>query len=270
MDIPWNEVTWYSRLGALVLFLVIVPILAFVIGEKYQEVKDLQQYRTEQLPSTDLGLRNDISISYATSTVSISSVEFKISAPVAISPNKTIERKINRSIQSRIDAIVIRYQGDFFDAPCKDRLGQTCKTSVNVTSTTTKSSKFNSLSVEIDSFSTSEQMAHPDFEREETITFDLATGEEKSYQELIGTEKTELLTKMSELSRKKLKEIFPPSTFDTEANGSFLEGTAPKDENYKFVLLDEQEMRVFFSYYQIGPRPIGSPEVFITYKELGV
>lgn len=41
----WNEVTWYSKLGALILFLVVVPILCFYIGEKYEEVKSLQEYK---------------------------------------------------------------------------------------------------------------------------------------------------------------------------------------------------------------------------------
>lgn len=34
--IRWNEVTWYSRLGAVILFLVVVPTLCFYIGTQYQ------------------------------------------------------------------------------------------------------------------------------------------------------------------------------------------------------------------------------------------
>jgi hypothetical protein len=34
--IKWNEVTWYSRLGALILFLAIVPALCFYIGTQYE------------------------------------------------------------------------------------------------------------------------------------------------------------------------------------------------------------------------------------------
>jgi hypothetical protein len=33
--IKWNEVTWYSRLGALILFIGIVPALSFYIGNQY-------------------------------------------------------------------------------------------------------------------------------------------------------------------------------------------------------------------------------------------
>lgn len=34
-EIKWNEVTWYSRLGAIMLFLVVVPTLSFYIGMQY-------------------------------------------------------------------------------------------------------------------------------------------------------------------------------------------------------------------------------------------
>ena len=39
MPIKFNEVTWYSKLGAVILFLVIVPSLMFYIGIKYEETK---------------------------------------------------------------------------------------------------------------------------------------------------------------------------------------------------------------------------------------
>lgn len=37
----WNEVTWYSKLAAVIFFLGIFPVLTFYIGTQYQEVKDL-------------------------------------------------------------------------------------------------------------------------------------------------------------------------------------------------------------------------------------
>jgi hypothetical protein len=39
--IKFNEVTWYSKLAAVIFFLVIVPLLVFYIGTQYQEVKSL-------------------------------------------------------------------------------------------------------------------------------------------------------------------------------------------------------------------------------------
>ncbi len=38
--IRWNEVTWYSKLGAIVLFVGVVPALSFYIGTQYQAVLD--------------------------------------------------------------------------------------------------------------------------------------------------------------------------------------------------------------------------------------
>ncbi|MEN9649131.1 MAG: hypothetical protein RL094_98 [Candidatus Parcubacteria bacterium] len=44
MTIKWNEVTWYSRIAALIFFLLILPIWAFILGNKYQLAKSsLQQ-----------------------------------------------------------------------------------------------------------------------------------------------------------------------------------------------------------------------------------
>jgi hypothetical protein len=39
MSIKFNEVTWYSKLGAAILFLVIVPILLFYINREYRETQ---------------------------------------------------------------------------------------------------------------------------------------------------------------------------------------------------------------------------------------
>jgi hypothetical protein len=38
--IRWNEVTWYSRLSALIIFLAILPCLTFYVGMQYQAVID--------------------------------------------------------------------------------------------------------------------------------------------------------------------------------------------------------------------------------------
>jgi hypothetical protein len=36
MSIQFNKVTWYSRLLALILFLGIIPLIAFYIGTQYE------------------------------------------------------------------------------------------------------------------------------------------------------------------------------------------------------------------------------------------
>lgn len=39
MNIVWNRVTWYSRLLAVIFFVIVMPILAFYIGTIYEETK---------------------------------------------------------------------------------------------------------------------------------------------------------------------------------------------------------------------------------------
>ncbi|MFA6601633.1 MAG: hypothetical protein WCT02_02110 [Candidatus Paceibacterota bacterium] len=38
MTIEWNKVTWYSKLGALILFVIVVPFLTFYIGREYERI----------------------------------------------------------------------------------------------------------------------------------------------------------------------------------------------------------------------------------------
>jgi hypothetical protein len=46
MKIKFNEVTWYSKLAAVILFIVVVPVLTFYIGMKYQEVVSIENGQT--------------------------------------------------------------------------------------------------------------------------------------------------------------------------------------------------------------------------------
>jgi hypothetical protein len=39
-NIKWNEVTWYSKLAAIIVFLLFLPILTFYIGTQYQKTID--------------------------------------------------------------------------------------------------------------------------------------------------------------------------------------------------------------------------------------
>lgn len=41
MKIVWNKVTWYSKLAAVVVFLLVL-ILGIYIGRQYQQIVDLQ------------------------------------------------------------------------------------------------------------------------------------------------------------------------------------------------------------------------------------
>ncbi len=46
MIIEWNKVTWYSKLGAVILFILIVPILTFIIGREYQKTVEVLGYQS--------------------------------------------------------------------------------------------------------------------------------------------------------------------------------------------------------------------------------
>jgi hypothetical protein len=37
MNIKWNEYTWYSKLGAVILFIGVIPMLAFYVGTQYEK-----------------------------------------------------------------------------------------------------------------------------------------------------------------------------------------------------------------------------------------
>jgi hypothetical protein len=39
MKIQWNKVTWYSKLGAVIVFLFVIPFISFQIGRKYEQVQ---------------------------------------------------------------------------------------------------------------------------------------------------------------------------------------------------------------------------------------
>ena len=42
MKIVWNQVTWYSKLLAVILFVFVIPALTFYIGMQYGEISQQQ------------------------------------------------------------------------------------------------------------------------------------------------------------------------------------------------------------------------------------
>ncbi len=47
MNIQWNTVTWYSKLAALLFFLIVFPMIAFGIGREYQKTVQFLAYTTK-------------------------------------------------------------------------------------------------------------------------------------------------------------------------------------------------------------------------------
>jgi|GEM_PF-3991617 len=40
MSIELNKVTWYSRVAAVILFIIIFPVFAFYFGYKFRQIED--------------------------------------------------------------------------------------------------------------------------------------------------------------------------------------------------------------------------------------
>ena len=49
-----NQVTWYSKLGAIVLFLGVIPALSFYVGMQYQSVLELQKQEDAQVAANQM------------------------------------------------------------------------------------------------------------------------------------------------------------------------------------------------------------------------
>ncbi len=68
--IKWNEVTWHSRLGAIILFIAVIPTLSFYIGTQYEVTIESQDPNSlAPLPSTgDNHVNQQMQMSVSTST----------------------------------------------------------------------------------------------------------------------------------------------------------------------------------------------------------
>lgn len=42
--IKFNEVTWYSKLAALIFFIVVLPALTFYIGVQYEKTRNVSEF----------------------------------------------------------------------------------------------------------------------------------------------------------------------------------------------------------------------------------
>jgi len=71
--IRWHEVTWYSKLGAIVVLLGIVPALSFYIGTQYEATVSVMF--TQSVPIS-LNMRNTSQTVFATSTSATESAQY--------------------------------------------------------------------------------------------------------------------------------------------------------------------------------------------------
>lgn len=64
--IKFNEVTWYSRLAAIIFFIGILPILTFYMGTEYQEAKNVNNfYIPENMEVRNTNINSQIATSTA-------------------------------------------------------------------------------------------------------------------------------------------------------------------------------------------------------------
>jgi hypothetical protein len=63
----WNKVTWYSKLGAIILFVGVVPALCFYIGEQYELTQQNLENPALITPTTSSG--NDTALQVATTSL---------------------------------------------------------------------------------------------------------------------------------------------------------------------------------------------------------
>lgn len=62
MNIKWNEVTWYSKLAAIIFLIGVFPVVTFYIGTQYQATLDVISFEApdsvQLVPINDVTLRN--------------------------------------------------------------------------------------------------------------------------------------------------------------------------------------------------------------------
>jgi hypothetical protein len=78
--IKFNEVTWYSKLAAVILFLVVIPALTFYIGTQYEQAREVEASVPRLIsfaPSTD-------KVAAASFSAAMSSIRNSVSASSSV------------------------------------------------------------------------------------------------------------------------------------------------------------------------------------------
>ncbi|RLE07268.1 hypothetical protein DRJ00_08445 [Candidatus Aerophobetes bacterium] len=97
-----------------------------------------------------------------------------------------------------------------------------------------------------------------------TKTYNLKTGEEITLDDLFQNKQNLLLT-IGPIVRHNLKVKLGKMADDKWIN----KGTSETNlENYKNWVLEKGGLRIIFSYYQVGPRPAGMPEVLVPWEKI--
>ncbi|MGV8120579.1 MAG: RsiV family protein [Candidatus Xenobiia bacterium LiM19] len=103
-------------------------------------------------------------------------------------------------------------------------------------------------------------LAHPDFTYS-TINW-AADGKYLTLADLC-TSQQQFLNKLSAESGRLLK-----MKLADQADNLQSDGWAPKAENFKHFCLSREGLKIYFEYYQLGPRPLGAPKITIPWSAL--
>jgi|GEM_PF-1934503 len=101
-------------------------------------------------------------------------------------------------------------------------------------------------------------LAHPDFNYS---TINWTTDGKFLTLAALSTSQKQFLEKLSSESGRLLK-----AKFADQAESLQSDGYAPKAENFKYFCISADGLKIYFSYYQLGPRPLGAPDITIPWS----
>ncbi len=91
MTIEWNKITWYSKLGAIILFIFVVPVLTFYIGMQYEQTKEvLSGYAAISISSQKIFRADYKNVAYIVNEQPVTLVNGRAEEPIAGSASKIV------------------------------------------------------------------------------------------------------------------------------------------------------------------------------------
>ncbi|MFA6445996.1 MAG: RsiV family protein [Candidatus Paceibacterota bacterium] len=122
----------------------------------------------------------------------------------------------------------------------------------------------NVFSIVLNVFLDGKKVAHPD-NFIETFTFDIENGKRLSLADLFVKDSS-YLERLSTLVIAELPRIARER--DISKDTFFMEGVAPKVENFTIFTVSTDSITLIFNTYQIGPRPLGIVSVDIPFVKI--
>ncbi len=244
----------------IIALILLILILLFFYGRTSSP--DQEQYPQNLATSSPAA---SLTINYKTSTSTSLQSIVSVSYPVIAGGNPVVTAVINKRIEKLISSKMAEYNDLKQFPPCVTPDKQKCQYQVSLTSSTTISSKFSTISILTDEFVTSNAMAHPSLTRS-VVTYSLLSGNPITIFSLVKIPQKDLLDELSSISMQALL-IQDPAL---SANSTFIDGTMPAVSNFSNIMLEDFDLKIYFNQYQIGPRQEGTPIITATYDQLGI